>query len=82
VEFFAAGLRECIRKFDRLLIRGRIGSKRRRLLAAETELGLLGWQQVGFSPAIQSEVDKAQSVEREQLRLTNAHAELNLHFYE
>src|SRR5204862_1388062 len=50
---------------------------KRRLAAAETELGELGWQQADYyDAATQSEVKKLHDVEREQARLTNASATL------
>ena len=51
-------------------------AERRRLARAETELGLLGWQQADFDAKTQREVDQIQNYEREQARLTNASAEL------
>jgi chromosome segregation ATPase len=48
--------------------------QRRRLDRAETELGLLGWQQADYDEDTQREVDKIQNYEREQARLTNESA--------
>ncbi|MDB6172950.1 MAG: hypothetical protein JWL59_2261 [Chthoniobacteraceae bacterium] len=53
------------------MTRLRIAAEHRKLSKAETELGLLGWQQVDFDRETQRDVDKIQNYEREQSRLTN-----------
>ncbi len=45
-------------------------------MTAETDLGLLGWQQADFDPVTQHEVDKIMNFERAQARLMNAGADL------
>lgn len=76
MNYLAPGLRELTRKYARQLTRLRIAAERRRLARAETELGLLGWQQADFDAKTQREVDQIQNYEREQARLTNESAEL------
>ena len=49
---------------------------RRELAKAETELGLLGWQQADYDDETQRQVEAIQHVEREQSRLTNEAAAL------
>lgn len=56
----------------------RLRGAKKRLAKAETELGLLGWQQAEFDPQTQLEVDKILMTEREQARLTNESAALAL----
>lgn len=53
-----------------------MGSERSKLAQAETELGLLGWQQADYDTETQREVEKVQNYEREQSRLTNESADL------
>jgi hypothetical protein len=48
-----------------------IARRAKHLAKAETQLGLLGWQQADFDEETQREVDKIMNVEREQARLTN-----------
>lgn len=76
MDYFSPGLRELSRKSARQLSRLQLAAERRRLARAETELGLLGWQQAEFDADTQREVDKIQNYEREQSRLTNESAEL------
>lgn len=76
MDYFSPGVRELTRKLGRLLNRLRSATERRRLAQAETELGLLGWQQADYDPETQREVDKIQNYEREQSRLTNESAEI------
>jgi chromosome segregation ATPase len=76
VDYFSPGAREIARKLGRLLNRLRLAAQRRRLARAETELGLLGWQQADYDEETQREVEKIQNYEREQGRLTNQGAEL------
>jgi chromosome segregation ATPase len=76
VDYFSPGAREIARKLGRLLNRLRLAAQRRRLARAETELGLLGWQQADYDEETQREVEKIQNYEREQGRLTNEGAEL------
>lgn len=52
-------------------MRLRMFGLRRELVKAETELGLLGWQQADYDEEMQREVQAIQQVEREQSRLTN-----------
>ncbi|MDB6150667.1 MAG: hypothetical protein JWQ44_2115 [Chthoniobacter sp.] len=73
---FTPGLRELSRKFGRLRHRLRRGFVRRDLIRAETDLGLLGWQQAEFDPQTQAQVEKITTYEREQSRLTNESAGL------
>jgi chromosome segregation ATPase len=76
VEYFNPGLRELNRIAGRCIHRVRLALAQRRLAAAETELGLLGWQQADFDEHTERQVDEIQHVEREQARLHNASAEL------
>jgi chromosome segregation ATPase len=76
VDYFSPGAREIARKLGRVLNRLRTIAQRRRLAQAETELGLLGWQQADYDEETQREVDKIQNYEREQARLTNESAEI------
>lgn len=76
MDYFGPALRELRRILRRLNHRVRLAWFHRQLATAETELGLLGWQQADFDEATQAQVDKVHDVEREQMRLTNASAEL------
>ena len=69
-------LREARRSVERLLGRWRLRGARKELAKAETELGLLGWQQAEYDAETQREVDKIKNTEREQARLTNEGADL------
>lgn len=82
MNYFAPGLREIRRRFGRLHRRIKLWLDRRELAAAETELGLLGWQQAYYDDPTQIEVDKIENAEREQARLTNAGAELAREIHE
>lgn len=53
-----------------------MAARRRVLAKAETELGLLGWQQADYDENTQRQVQEIQNVEREQSRLTNEAAAL------
>jgi chromosome segregation ATPase len=77
VDYFSPGLREVSRKCGRQIDRLRLVAERRKLNRAETELGLLGWQQADYDPETQREVEKIQNYEREQSRLTNESAEIS-----
>lgn len=76
MDYFGPGVRELRHLSARLKHRLRLMWVQRQLAAAETELGLLGWQQADFDAETQNQVDKIHHVEREQSRLTNAGAEL------
>jgi chromosome segregation ATPase len=76
VDYFSPGLRELSRKCGRQIDRLRLVAERRKLDRAETELGLLGWQQADYDRETQREVEKIQNYEREQSRLTNESAEI------
>ncbi len=74
MNYFKPGFREVSRKFGRQLTRLQILAERRKLAKAETELGLLGWQQAEFDLETQRQVDKLKNYEREQSRLINESA--------
>lgn len=76
MDYFLPGFREIIRLAQRASWRLRGWLSRRRLASAETQLGLLGWQQADFDPETQRQVDAIQHVEREQAGLTNRAATL------
>lgn len=76
MSYFAPGFREILRFLARTALRLRLLVARRQLAAAETRLGLLGWQQADFDPETQRQVDAIQNVEREQATLTNRAADL------
>ena len=76
MEYFAPGLRELPRLAARTVQRVRLARTRRQLAAAETELGLLGWQQADFDEETAQRVDEIQHVEREQSDQQNASAGL------
>ena len=71
MNYFKPGFREISRKFGRQLTRLQIVAERRKLAKAETELGLLGWQQADFDLDTQLQVDKLKNYEREQSCLIN-----------
>jgi chromosome segregation ATPase len=75
VDYFTPGLRELARKLHRQSVRLALWHRRRQLARAETQLGLLGWQQADFDPETQRQVDAINNVEREQGRLINEAAE-------
>ena len=70
--------REVARILARLASRLRLLLARWRLAKAETNLGLLGWQQADFEGEAQRPSDQLTNVEREQARLTNESARLGL----
>ena len=70
--------RELARILGRLVNRLRLVVAARRLAKAETNLGLLGWQQADFEGEAQRHIDQLTNVEREQARLTNESARLGL----
>jgi len=76
VEYFTPGFRELQRVAVRCVHRVQLALAHRRLAAAETELGLLGWQQAEFDEHTERQVDEIQHVEREQARMNNASAQL------
>ena len=71
-------LRELARLYDRQIGRASLWLARRKLARAETDLGLLGWQQADFEGEAQRHVDQLRNVEREQARQTNESAALGL----
>ncbi len=75
---FQPALRELARIYDRQINRGSLWLARRKLAEAETNLGLLGWQQADFEGEAQRHVEKLTHVEREQARQTNESAALGL----
>jgi chromosome segregation ATPase len=75
VDFITPAWRELGRKLYRQWLRLGLWRSRRQLAAAETALGLLGWQQADFDPETQRQVTEIQSVEREQARFINEAAE-------
>lgn len=75
MDYFSPGLRESGRQLRRQLLRWQLWRRGRLLAKAETDLGLLGWQQADFDEETQRQVDAIQDVEREQSRLINAAAE-------
>ena len=75
---FSPGLREASRIGGRLIHGIRLLVARRRLAKAETDLGLLGWQQADFEGEAQQHVRQLTDFEREQSRLTNESAALAL----
>ena len=76
MNYFSPGLRELARIAGRCRNGWRLRGARKHRDKAETELGLLGWQQAEFDPATQREVEKITQCEREQARLTNESAAL------
>jgi chromosome segregation ATPase len=81
MDHFSPGIRAFRRYLARLDHRVRLYFARRNVAKAETELGLLGWQQAEFDPETQRQVDALQNVEREQAELSNRSAE-NAHALE
>ena len=77
MDYFSPGLKEIARVVGRWRNQWRLRGVKKHLAKAETELGLLGWQQAEFDPVTQREVDKIQQTEREQARLTNESAEIS-----
>ena len=75
---FQPALRELARIYDRQINRGSLWLAQRKLAAAETNLGLLGWQQADFEGDAQRHVEQLTRVEREQGRQTNESAALGL----
>ena len=78
MNLFAPGLREASRIFGRQLRRLKLLIARRKLARAETELGLLGWQQADFEGEALPHVEQLTDFERTQARLTNESAALAL----
>ena len=76
MDYFSPGIRELSRIAGRCRNRWRLRGARKHLDKAETELGLLGWQQAEFDPETQREVEKITQCEREQARLGNESAAL------
>jgi chromosome segregation ATPase len=74
VNYFSPGYYEVRRVVQRAMHRWRLRGAEEHLAKAETELGLLGWQQADFDEETQREVDKIMNFEREQARLTNESA--------
>ncbi len=74
--YFSPGFREIIRLVQRARWRLRGWLAHRRLASAETQLGLLGWEQADFDTETQRQVDAIHHVEREQGELTNRAAAL------
>ena len=70
--------RELARILARQAGRLRLVLARRRLAKAETNLGLLGWQQADFEGEAHRHIDQLANVEREQARLTNESAKCGL----
>ena len=78
MNLFAPGLREASRIFGRQFSRLRLLIAQRRLARAETQLGLLGWQQADFEGEALPHVEQLADFERTQARLTNRSAALAL----
>jgi len=74
VNYFSPGYYEVRRMVLRAVHRWRLRAAEKHLAKAETELGLLGWQQADFDEKTQRQVDKIMNFEREQARLTNESA--------
>lgn len=71
-------LRELARLYERQIGRVSLWLAQRKLARAETDLGLLGWQQADFEGEAQRHVDQLRNVEREQARQTNESAALGI----
>ena len=71
MNYFSPGYYEFRRMVLRAVHRWQLRGAERHLAKAETELGLLGWQQADFDEETQCQVDKIMNFEREQARLTN-----------
>jgi DNA repair exonuclease SbcCD ATPase subunit len=78
VNLFLPALHELARIYDRQINRGSLWLARRKLAKAETDLGLLGWQQADFEGEAQRHVKQLTHVEEEQARQTNESAALGL----
>ncbi len=78
MNFFLPALRELARIYDRQIGRASLWLARRKLARAETDLGLLGWQQADFEGEAQRHIDQLRNVEQEQARQTNESAALGL----
>jgi chromosome segregation ATPase len=78
VKLFLPALRELARILGRQASRLRRLLARRRLAKAETDLGLLGWQQADFEGDAKRHIEQLTDFEREQSRLTNDGAALGL----
>ena len=78
MNLFSPAPRELARIVGRQAGRLRLVLARWRLGNAETNLGLLGWQQADFDGEAQRHVEQLTDVEREQARLTNDSARLGL----
>jgi chromosome segregation ATPase len=76
MNYFQPGFREIVRFVLRTKNRISLRRAERDLAKAETNLGLLGWQQADFDAQTQRQVDALQNVEREQSNLTNRGAEI------
>ena len=75
--FFQTGIQEIERKGARFLDRIRLWIENRKLIKAETTLGLLGWQQVDYnSPELEAQVARIHETEKAQLELMNDRAGL------
>lgn len=78
MNLFLPALRELARIYDRQINRASLWFAQRKLARAETDLGLLGWQQADFEGETQQHIDQLKNLEREQSRLTNESAALGL----
>ena len=74
MNLFAPGLREASRILGRQFSHVRLLVAGRRLARAETQLGLLGWQQADFEGEALPHVEQLTDCERTQARLTNESA--------
>lgn len=71
VNYFAPGLREMARLFERFAARNRLFWGRRHLSHLERKLGLLGWQQADYGADAQPHVESLNEVERAQAQLSH-----------
>jgi chromosome segregation ATPase len=76
VNLFLPALHEFARIYDRQINRASLWLARRKLAKAETDLGLLGWQQADFEGEARQHVEQLTNVEQEQSRRTNESASL------
>ncbi len=76
MDYFSPAPREFIRKLIRLTAHRRLAALQEQQAKAESDLGLLGWQQADYDPETQRQVQEIHDVEREQTRLTNEAAAL------
>ncbi len=76
MDYFSPGPRELARKLHRRAVEHSLAAINRKLAKAETDLGLLGWQQADYDPETQRQVQEIQGVEKEQSRLVNDSAEV------